>query len=92
VSLSRAAISVNGRVQMVGYRYFSLCAAKLLGVTGWAANEMDGSVSVTVEGPKEKIEELIEQLRVGPPSAIVDDVSIRWLDYQGEFGEFTVEN
>lgn len=92
MSLARAVIFVYGRVQMVGYRYFSLRAAKLLQLTGWVANEADRSVSLTVEGAKEKIEELIEQLREGPPSAVVDDVTTEWLDYRGEFIEFTIEH
>ena len=76
---------------MVGYRYFSLRAARSLQLTGWVVNESDGSVCITVEGAKEGINELIEQLRLGPPSAVVDDVTTEWLDYRGEFVEFAIE-
>ena len=46
---------------------------------------------IHVEGAKEGINELIEQLRLGPPSAVVDDVTTEWLDYRGEFVEFAIE-
>ena len=32
----------EGRVQGVGFRYFSSCAAQNLGLTGWVANNWDG--------------------------------------------------
>ena len=40
---------VHGRVQGVGYRYFVLRQAEVLGVAGFARNRADGSVEVLAE-------------------------------------------
>ena len=53
---------VFGRVQGVGFRYFALRQAELLGVTGFARNHPDGSVEVVAEGPEESLAALEEQL------------------------------
>ena len=91
MSLTHALIRVSGTVQMVGYRYFALRAAKGLGLTGCVTNEQDGSVTVVVEGERASIDELVERLSEGPSTAIVDDLRVDWSDYTGEFIEFTVE-
>ena len=41
----------TGRVQGVGFRYFAACAAQKLGLTGWVANNWDGSVTLEAQGP-----------------------------------------
>jgi len=41
---------VRGQVQGVGFRYRAQYAAQSLGLTGWARNEEDGSVTLEVQG------------------------------------------
>ncbi len=83
---------VRGRVQGVGFRYFVLSRASHLGVTGWVANEQDGSVHVVAEGPQADLEDLLEALREGPASAIVERVDVEWLPYTGRWHSFGVES
>jgi len=90
--LARLDASVNGRVQGVGYRYFALAWAMRLGLTGWVSNEQDGSVHVVAEGPRRDLEDLLEALREGPASAIVEQVSVDWQPYVGQWGTFSVES
>jgi acylphosphatase len=66
--------SVRGRVQGVGFRYFVVREADDLGLDGYVANERDGSVHVVAEGRTEVLEALLERLREGPPSSIVERV------------------
>ena len=47
----RVDVVVRGRVQGVGYRMFVARAAVGRGLTGWVANEPDGSVRCVAEGP-----------------------------------------
>ena len=68
------AITVVGKVQGVGFRAFACDAATRLGVTGWVANQADGSVVVEVVGPVAGVVDLIAALRTGPPGSRVDDV------------------
>jgi acylphosphatase len=65
-------IRVRGRVQGVGYRWFTRDAASALGVRGWVRNEPDGSVSAHVEGDHEALDALISRMRRGPTFGRVD--------------------
>ena len=55
----RKHIFFYGRVQGVGFRYFSVQKARQLGLTGWVENLLDGSVEMEVEGTEELIDQLI---------------------------------
>ena len=52
-----------GRVQGVGFRYYSVQEARALGLTGWVRNLPDGSVEMEVQGPEQGIDTLIVYLR-----------------------------
>ena len=77
---------VFGRVQGVGYRYFALRQAELLGVTGFARNRPDGSVEVVAEGPEDTLAALEEQLRHGPGFAAVTGVEREEVVPRGDGG------
>ena len=83
---------VTGRVHGVGYRYFVFREATALGLTGWVANESDGSVHCVAEGGRKDLEALLERLRAGPTAAIVDGVSDAWMPATGSFGSFGVRS
>ena len=68
------AVTVIGKVQGVGFRWFAREAATRLKVTGWIANQRDGSVAVEVVGPAAAVVEFIAALRAGPPGSVVGDV------------------
>jgi acylphosphatase len=86
--LARLEASVRGRVQGVGFRYFVLAQATHLGLTGWVANEQDGSVHCVAEGPRGDLDLLLERLHEGPASSIVEQVLEDWLPYTGHWGSF----
>jgi acylphosphatase len=88
----RLEATVRGRVQGVGYRYFVVRSARRLGLSGWVANEHDGSVRVVAEGNEASIQELEEALRVGPPGAVVDRVSGVKMPATGRLGAFGVRS
>lgn len=81
---------VKGLVQGVGYRFFVIRRAELLGLTGWVKNLPDGTVEVVAEGDRELLEELIKELWKGPSAAQVTDVVVKWERYTGEFKNFDV--
>ena len=89
---ARVDVSVTGRVHGVGYRYFVLREAQALGLVGWVANEPDGSVQCVAEGPRDRLEALVDRLREGPPAAIVDGLSVAWMVATGAFGSFAVRS
>ena len=75
---------VKGRVQGVGFRWWTRARALELGLTGWALNLEDGRVEVVAEGPRQACEQLLALLPSGPGR--VDFVAERWGEARGESG------
>jgi acylphosphatase len=84
--------TVVGRVQGVGFRWFVLEAARRLGLSGWVANEADGSVRCVAEGSRPVLEELLRELATGPLNGRVDRVVPRWGPAGGITGPFTIRS
>ena len=88
----RLEATVRGRVQGVGYRYFVLRIAGRQGLTGWVANQPDGSVRCVVEGPPDELDRIETWLRDGPPGAVVDAVQAVRMPATGRFDRFEVRS
>jgi acylphosphatase len=54
---------VHGRVQGVGFRWWTRSRALELGLTGYAANQRDGRVLVVAQGPRESCDKLLHLLQ-----------------------------
>ena len=88
----RLEATVRGVVQGVGFRYFVMREAHRRELTGWVANEHDGSVRIVAEGPAPEIAAFRAALEDGPPSAVVERVSVVEMPATGSFGEFSVRS
>ena len=86
----RARLLIAGRVQGVAFRWETRRAAQRHQVGGWVRNLPDGRVEAVVEGPRARVNELIDWCRQGPPVARVDSLDIQWEDYAGEFQGFDI--
>ena len=84
--------TVSGRVQGVGFRYFVLRRAMELALTGWVANEHDGSRPCRGGGAAADLEALLEALETGPAGAVVDRVDAAWGPPTGTLGSFGVRS
>lgn len=69
-----ARLVIRGRVQGVGYRWWTEQAANRLGLDGWVRNRIDGSVEILAIGPAWAIDRLAGACRQGPPAAEVASV------------------
>ena len=83
---------VFGYVQGVSFRYYTQREAERLQLTGWVANQYDGTVKVVAEGSQDSLQELASFLLRGSPAARVDHVKADWLDSTNEFSNFTVRH
>ncbi len=70
-------VRVYGDVQGVSFRATCQGEAEARGVTGWARNELDGTVSARFEGEPEAVEAMIEWCRRGPPTARVTTIDLQ---------------
>ncbi|HEX9860982.1 MAG TPA: acylphosphatase [Nitrospirota bacterium] len=85
-----AEIYVSGRVQGVGYRYFTEKIAARLGVTGWSMNMPDGRVMLDIEADRPSAEKFIRELEKGPAMASVTGVAVTWKPFQGRHSGFII--
>ncbi|MEE4178692.1 MAG: acylphosphatase [Bacteroides sp.] len=69
-------ISVQGRVQGVGFRYHSRAKAQETGVTGFVRNLSDGSVYIEAEGEESALEMFKLWVSKGPSWANVTSMDI----------------
>lgn len=67
---------VAGRVQGVGFRFFTERAALAEGLGGFVRNRQDGTVEALVEGDVDAVMRFERALRLGPPGARVDAVDV----------------
>jgi len=79
-----AIITVRGRVQGVGFRWWATGEARYLGLSGYAENQADGSVEIRAQGDDEAVGRMI-RLTVEEPSTTarpgrVEDFDVKWVD------------
>ncbi|QCG97921.1 acylphosphatase [Azospirillum sp. TSA2s] len=67
-------VRIQGKVQGVWYRGWTVDQADRLGLTGWVRNRSDGTVEALFAGPADAVDRMLVACRRGPPSAIVRDV------------------
>ena len=86
----RCHVFVSGMVQGVFFRAFTKENAEKLGLTGFARNLSDGRVEAVIEGEEDKIKELLEILRKGPPGSSVSNIDVKWEEARNEFQRFGI--
>jgi acylphosphatase len=85
----RSHVFISGRVQGVGYRDWTVGQANRLGLKGWVRNLADGRVEAVVEGPQDKVADLLKRMETGPAPAKVDKVEASDETPEGDFARFT---
>lgn len=81
---------ISGRVQGVGFRWFTQDTASREGVVGWVRNLPDGRVEALIEGDDEAVTRVERALRAGPRGARVDEVFVD-AEEPGGYRRFTIE-
>ncbi len=81
---------ISGRVQGVGFRYFTHATAARENVHGWVRNLPDGQVEAAAEGEADAMERFEAALRHGPPGARVERVEIEHTVPDGREPGFSV--
>ncbi|MDD5178032.1 MAG: acylphosphatase [Candidatus Nanoarchaeia archaeon] len=69
-------ILISGRVQMVGFRFFTRMHAKKLNLSGFIKNLSNGKVEALFIGKKENINKILELCKKGPLFAKVTNIEI----------------
>ena len=72
----RYLIVVDGRVQGVGFRYFTQITANTLNLTGWCENLMDGKVTIEIQGLENNVHLFITRIKKGNNFCRVDHIDL----------------
>jgi acylphosphatase len=81
---------IGGRVQGVGFRFFTEAAAANEGLHGWVRNLPDGRVEISIEGDAEAVERFERHIRHGPPLARVEEFEVEALVPAGRETGFSI--
>lgn len=87
--VTQAHIFYLGMVQGVGFRYTVHRLAHGLKLKGWVRNLSDGQVEILVEGPKEKIEQLLGNIE-RHFDAYIKEKQVSYQEKNSEFNEFQI--
>jgi acylphosphatase len=86
----RMTVWVRGKVQQVGFRWWTRARALEIGLLGYTSNLGDGRVQVVAEGSRAQSEQLLELLRHGDTPGRVDGVTEIWGPAEGRYQDFSI--
>jgi acylphosphatase len=69
-------ILIKGRVQGVGFRYYTKLQADKIGLRGWVRNLEDGRVETVAVGDEISLDSFILRLKKGPARSKVDECNV----------------
>lgn len=89
-SLYRKRIVLSGRVQGVGFRFYTIRLSEAFDVGGYVRNLPDGSVEIVAEGSRDQVDSFLERASKGPSSARVTEIKSYEEPAGGQFNSFGV--
>jgi len=72
--MKRVHVRIDGRVQGVWFRGWTVDEATARGLHGWVRNVHDGSVEAVFAGDDARVDEMVQLCHQGPPAAQVSRV------------------
>ena len=82
-------ITISGKVQGVGFRYWLYKAAMQRKIDGWVKNKISGEVEALLIGNDSEINKLIKLCKKGPSSSKVTNIEVQ--NYQKEYSRKSFE-
>ena len=71
---------ISGKVQGVGFRYWMQNLAINNNIGGWVKNKLSGDVEALIIGQEKEVQKLINQCKIGPSSATIQNIQINDYD------------
>ena len=88
--MARQRYIVTGKVQGVGYRYWTHHTASMFGLKGWVRNLPDGTVELVAEGDLSILQQFEQELWQGPLTSSVADLILCDTDFKEKLEGFTM--
>ena len=67
-------VRIEGRVQRVWFRAWTVQEATKRGLKGWVRNRSDGSVEAVFAGPEAQVTDMVQACWTGSPKSKVENV------------------
>lgn len=84
--------TVTGRVQGVGFRYFTHSNAQSLKITGYVKNLADGNVEIYAEGGEQIMAKFYQSVQKGPSFSNVIDIQADWFEIsEKKYNDFSIK-
>ncbi|MGM0368446.1 MAG: acylphosphatase [Actinomycetota bacterium] len=84
-------IVLAGRVQGVGFRYFTESRASKYAIRGYVRNRPDGKVEIVCQGNSKDLDQFIEEVKKGPSFAGVTDINIEKVENPRNYNSFEIK-
>ena len=81
---------VSGRVQGVGFRWFTLNTANLIGIKGYVKNLPTGQVEIVARATPEQLERFVMEIKKGPSFSRVETIKTETLPDDPMYHRFEV--
>ena len=75
----------------MGFRYFTKQRADAYNLIGFVRNLIDGNVEVVAKGPQKSLDNLIIDLKSGPPGSVVSAFVVYWKPAIDRVQGFTIK-
>ena len=82
--------TIKGKVQGVGFRYFTKGKADELKLSGWVRNHPNGTVELLAKGNRSSLEQFMHYLEAGPIGSRVEKVESQWFEDLYEYKDFEI--
>lgn len=85
-------IILSGRVQGVGFRYYTYRLAQQYNIKGYVKNLRNGDVKIVAgSSDKQKLDEFLQEVSSGPSSARVTNTNREELETSDSYKEFNIK-
>ena len=84
-------VLLSGRVQGVGFRYFTESVASKYGINGYIGNTIDKKVEIVAQGEDEELKQFFEEIKKGPAFSIITDVKTEELESSKKYNIFEIK-
>ena len=90
MAIKQVYITISGRVQGVGFRYYALYKAEELNIAGWIKNTPEGNVEIEASGEAQNLDSFIDWMKMGPDRAYIERFAVSELSPKRTFTHFII--
>src|SRR5207249_4363393 len=92
---ARIYVVIYGDVYEGSYHIFVEKAVRSRSGKGWMRSvkrDFDSYIELEIESSQSRLEDLLLEIRVGPPGSRIKNIKAEWRPYTGQFNDFRIRN